>query len=183
MKKNKSNSSKGWTLRVCKLDELIPWTKNPRTITKKQALQLEESIRKFGLCEPLVANKDGTLIGGHQRLATLQRLNYTEACVYFSNTQLSQKEKKELALRLNKNHGDWDYDLLANEFDIEELLALGWEEEELGLFDIPEEEPQKKTSCKITITFQNVDDLQEAENKIGAIVDTYPGAFYKVKIN
>ena len=174
-----------WQTETRKLNELSKWNKNPRKITKKQAEQLAQSIGKFGLCQPIVVNADGTIIGGHQRFAILKKLRYESVDVTFPDCQLTEEEASELALRLNKNGGEWDYDILANQFDVEDLLAVGWECEDLGLAVDPlaDSNQEKKTPCKMTITFQSVDDLQEAENKISAIVDTYPGAFYKVKIN
>ncbi len=173
-----------WSLEKRKASELKQWGKNPRKITKKDAEQLAESLGRFGLCQPIVINLDGTVIGGHQRLAILRKLKHKIVDVYVPCTQLEEKAAEELALRLNKNGGEWDFDILANQFDIDDLLNIGFEYEQLGMNGDPlaEADAPKQTPCKMTITFQCVDDLQEAENKIGPIVETYPGAFYKVKV-
>ncbi len=51
-----------------KISKLKPALYNPRQITNKQYNDLKESITKFGLVDPIIVNKDMTVIGGHQRL-------------------------------------------------------------------------------------------------------------------
>lgn len=171
-----------WILQKKKIDEIKKWIKNPRKISKTQAQHLEESIGKFGLCQPIVVNADGTIIGGHQRYSIMQKLKYKEVDVYISSSQIPEKEASELALRLNKNHGDWDFDILANQFDIDDLLAVGWEYKELGIDDDTTSDNKNiQKRCKLIITFQTVEDLQDAESSIATIVDSYDKSFYKIK--
>ena len=49
------------------ISKLKPATYNPRQISKSQFDSLRESIDKFGLVDPIIVNKDMTIIGGHQR--------------------------------------------------------------------------------------------------------------------
>ena len=114
-----------------KINKLKPAEYNPRQITKSQFNQLKDSIAKFGLVDPIIINQNGNIVvGGHQRLKAMQQLNHTEIeCVVLD---LTPEEEKELNIRLNKNGGEWDFDLLSN-FDIEELKDWGFKEIELGL--------------------------------------------------
>ncbi len=104
------------------LSKLKPATYNPRQITKKQVKDLKESIEKFGIVDPIIINKDMTIIGGHQRYMILneasKRVDWEEPptvpCVILD---LSKEEERELNIRLNKNTGDFDMDILANEFE------------------------------------------------------------------
>ena len=114
-----------------KINKLKPAFYNPRQITTKQYNDLKESIRKFDLVDPIIVNKDMTVIGGHQRLKVCKDLNYKDVdCVILD---LSKEQERELNIRLNKSGGEWDMDILANEFEIEELKDWGFKEIELGL--------------------------------------------------
>ena len=113
------------------INKLKPAGYNPRQISKKQYNDLKDSIQKFGLVDPIIINKDFTVIGGHQRLKVCKELNYKEIdCVALF---LTKEEERELNIRLNKSGGEFDMDILANEFEIEELKDWGFKEIELGL--------------------------------------------------
>tara|TARA_R100000081_G_C4811363_1_gene171405 strand:+ start:720 stop:1850 length:1131 start_codon:yes stop_codon:yes gene_type:complete len=113
------------------LKDLNPASYNPRQISSKQYKDLKESIKKFGLVDPIIVNKDNTVIGGHQRLKVCKELKYVEVeCVMLD---LSKEEERELNIRLNKNTGDFDMDILANEFDIEELTDWGFKHIDLDI--------------------------------------------------
>ncbi len=127
-----------WTLEERKPSELSAYIKNPRRLTKEQAKQLEASLDKFGQCQPLVINSDNTVIGGHQRLQLLKRLKYKSVQVYTPNRPLDDKEIEELNIRLNRNNGEFDFDILANCWETTDLLEWGFSADELGL---KEEEP------------------------------------------
>ena len=114
-----------------KINKLKPATYNPRQISTKQYNDLKKSLSKFSLVEPIVVNKDMTIIGGHQRYKICKELKHTEIdCVVLD---LSKEEERELNIRLNKNTGDFDMDILANEFDIDELTDWGFKHIDLGL--------------------------------------------------
>ena len=113
------------------IQKLKPAEYNPRQITKKQYKDLKQSVEKFGLVDPIILNKDMTVIGGHQRLKVCKDLNYDKiSCVVLD---LSKEQERELNIRLNKSGGEFDMDALANYFDIEELTDWGFKHVELGL--------------------------------------------------
>jgi len=113
------------------ISKLKPATYNPRQITTKQYKDLKSSVEKFGLVDPIIVNKDMTIIGGHQRYKICKDLKHTEIdCVVLD---LSKEEERELNIRLNKNTGDFDMDILANEFDIDELVDWGFKHIDLDL--------------------------------------------------
>tara|TARA_R110002153_G_scaffold5614_1_gene25996 strand:- start:179 stop:1315 length:1137 start_codon:yes stop_codon:yes gene_type:complete len=118
-------------IELIKINKLKPAEYNPRQISTKQYNDLKESIRQFDLVDPIIVNKDMTVIGGHQRLKVCKDLNYKDVdCVILD---LSKEQERELNIRLNKSGGEWDMDMLANEFEIEELKDWGFKEIELGL--------------------------------------------------
>ena len=127
-----------------KLSDLKAAPYNPRTSNKKQEKNLKESLSKFGLVEPIIFNqRTGYIVGGHFRVRELKKLGYKSVdCVI---VDLSEDDERELNVRLNANTGAWDFDLLANEWNIDELVDWGLE----GIpFDI-EEEPIEKEDKQI----------------------------------
>ena len=116
-----------------KISELKPLSENPRSSTEEQELNLKRSLEKFGVVEPIVFNKQtGNIVGGHFRVRELKKLGIKEVdCVI---VDLSIEDEKELNIRLNANTGEWDYDILANDWNQDELIEWGldlpeWNEE------------------------------------------------------
>ena len=120
-----------WHLEKRHIDELKQYHKNPREISKRDEAELCYSIDTFGLIDKPFINVDNTIIGGHQRMRVLKKLGFKEIEVNVPDRKLSDREVEELNIRHNKNTGDWDYDLLANEYEIADLINWGFLEEEL----------------------------------------------------
>jgi len=137
-----------WSLKTFQIDELTDYSKNPRSLTKQQFEQLKKSIDKFGLIDKPIINADekNTVIGGHQRLRVLRSENQKSVECWYPSRELDEKEVEELNIRLNKNTGSWDFDTLANNFEVGDLMDWGFTEMELGLYpeeDMPDDvEPQ-----------------------------------------
>lgn len=105
-------------------------------MNKEQNQHLQQSIAKFGLIDKPVLNKDNTIIGGHQRIRILKKMKAKEVECWVPNAQLNEKDIDELNIRLNKNTGFFDFDVLANEWDALDLLEWGFKENELfGAFN------------------------------------------------
>jgi len=118
-----------------KISELKFAEYNPRTISKKQFKDLVNSLKKFGLIDPIIINsskdRHNIIIGGHQRTrAWLELGNDTIQCVILN---LPLKDEMELNLRLNKNGGKFDDDLLLNYFDEELLFEVGFSENDFNI--------------------------------------------------
>lgn len=135
---------------------------NPRVWNEENTKQLKESISKFGIVDPLLVNntpeRKGIVIGGNFRMKVLKELGITEVPVVYITISDIEKEK-ELCLRLNKNQGEWDLELLSK-FDESFLDTLGFDSEELDkIFDDEKKEEQfdlKKELDKIGIENINV---------------------------
>ena len=139
-----------------KINKLKPAKYNPRQISTKQYNDLKKSIEKFSLVDPIIINKDMTVIGGHQRLKICKELKHIEIdCVVLD---LSKEDERELNIRLNKNTGDWDFDLLSN-FDIDELVDWGFKHIDL---DVNIDKLDDDTNDSVTITVKE-DDLVKAK--------------------
>lgn len=116
-----------WHLEKRKISELKNWSKNPRTITKQALDDLKKSVNTLGNFEPLVINTDGTVIAGNQRLKVEIENGKEEVDVYVPERELSEEEIKKIGVISNRHSGEWDMDLLANEFD-DILKDLGFDD-------------------------------------------------------
>jgi DNA modification methylase len=113
---------------------LNPAPYNPRKWSEQSAAQLSESVKRFGLVDPIIVNgsaeRKNIVIGGHFRLKVAKDLGYDEVPVVYVDIPEESKER-ELNLRLNRNTGEWDFELLK-QFDIDLLLDVGFDDGDLG---------------------------------------------------
>lgn len=112
---------------------------NPRSHDEKSSAELKESIKRYGLVDPILVNdapsRRNVIIGGHFRAEMAKELGIEKVPVVYLNVPDIEREK-ELCLRLNKNTGEWDLELLA-EFDETFLSDLGFDSTELDkIFDV-----------------------------------------------
>ena len=122
-----------WHTETRLVDALIPYEKNPRTLSDKQRRDLETSITKFNLVEIPAINTDNTVIAGHARLKIMRALGrgQEEIEVRVPNRTLTKSEFEEYLLRSNRNTGSWDYELLKA-FDTSFLLDIGFDDGDLS---------------------------------------------------
>lgn len=135
-----------------KIADLNPAAYNPRKDLQagdEEFERLKRSVEAFGYVDPIIVNKDGTVVGGHQRLKVLQVLGYTE--VDCAVVDLSKEDEKALNIALNKIAGEWDEEKLAEifaELDVEEydLEQTGFTDEEvekiMAAFEYAEAAPE-----------------------------------------
>lgn len=139
------------------IDILRPAEYNPRKWDKEAEKQLKESIRKYGIVDPLLVNsakeRKNIVIGGHFRLSVIKELGIATVPVVYINIPDIEKEK-ELNIRLNKNTGEFDWDILKT-FDETFLSDIGFSSEELDeifkIEDNPEEFDLSKELEKLNI--------------------------------
>ena len=173
-----------WKNEVWDIKDLKFYVQNPRSLSKHDGEHLKKSLESFDQCDPVIVNTDGTIIGGHQRVKTLKKMGRKTVDVRVPEYPLEEKQVQELNIRLNKNVGDWDYDVLANVWEFEDLLDWGFTEKELDLEPLAEEEgsgaEEKAAKCQIVIDFPCKKDLREAEIAIEELLSKYPEATHKV---
>jgi len=119
-----------------KITELVPASYNPRKKLKlgdPEFEKIKNSIIEFGYVDPVIVNRDLTVIGGHQRLSVLKELGHEQIdCVVID---IDKTREKALNLALNKISGEWNKELLADL--IKELQGLDYDTGFTG-FDPPE---------------------------------------------
>lgn len=127
-----------WATAKRKVKDLLPAGYNPRKMSENERRDLEDSIKEFGTVVPVVLNagaRANVLIGGHQRVSIYADLGIEDVDAMIPSRELSDREERTLNLRLNKNLGSWDEELLKA-MDMELLLQVGFGDEELqALFD------------------------------------------------
>jgi len=146
---------------------------NPRKWNQKAISDLTESIRRYGLVDPLLVNsadnRKNVLIGGHFRLKLAKDLGYKKVPVVYIDIPEVEKEK-ELNIRLNKNLGEFDFELLAK-FDESFLSTIGFSSEEMDdIFEIdmtPEQFDLQKELEKL-----NIKEIKTKKGDIYALGDS-----------
>lgn len=127
--KVKNKEIEVWPVKMVKVKDLIPNEINPRTITKERLARLQSKIERLGFNTPVKLDNDGNLLGGNKRYRMMFDAGYGELEIpaMIPPKKLTEKEKKEIIISDNVHEGDWDWDLLANSFDVNDLKEWGLE--------------------------------------------------------
>lgn len=107
------------SIKKMKLADLIPTENNPRQIKKDDFERLKKSVQSFPQMldiREIVVDEDNRILGGHQRVKALLANGEKEVNVKVVEG-LSEEEKREFVIRDNIQNGEWDFDVLANEWD------------------------------------------------------------------
>jgi ParB-like chromosome segregation protein Spo0J len=113
-----------------KLKDIKPNPNNPRVLRDDKFQKLKQSIKEFPKMlslRPMVIDENNVVLGGNMRLRALQELGFTdidEAWVKRSS-DLTEEEKKRFIIADNVAFGEWDWDTLANDWEVVDLEAWG----------------------------------------------------------
>ena len=176
-----------WKCEKRNIEDLKPHPENPRVFTEKGMKDLGKSIDKIGMAQPINITPEGTVLSGHARLLALKSKGVKEVDVYVSSRPLTEKEQKEVLIRMNANTaGEWNTDMLANNFDNNELLEWGldipWQEEPLNP-DNPEEKEFDEDNAKVKITFFYKGSHNIIDKFLREMKQKYPELMFEVEIN
>lgn len=131
---------------------------NPRTISKQKLEKLKNSIKRFPkmmVLRPIVYRPDNMqVLGGNMRLRALREMGFKEVPDEWvkSAEQLTEEEMREFVIKDNVGFGDWDFDVLSEEWTAEELDAWG--------LDLP------------PLFDENTEDAEEDNYKVPETVET-----------
>jgi DNA modification methylase len=133
------------------INKVIPNENNPRTIQKTALEKLKKSITDFPQMlelRPIVVDNNMVILGGNMRYLALKELGYQEVHIIKAD-ELTEEQKREFVIKDNVGFGEWDWDVLANEWDSESLvdwgldLPVGFNDKDTDVyedeFDIPSE--------------------------------------------
>jgi hypothetical protein len=156
-----------------KISEIKLLENNPRTISDRQFKILCTSIKKnidYFEARPLIlSDRTGELvvIAGNQRYKAAESLGLKEVPTYLMKN-LTEETEREIVIRDNISNGDWDFDLLANEWNTEELEDWGLEGfpfESEDIQDIEEIEDFNE-SVNFTIKCDSIEQLEQLQTKL-----------------
>jgi ParB-like chromosome segregation protein Spo0J len=153
---------------------------NPRILKDDKFAKLKQSITDAPWmleARPIVIDEANIVLGGNMRYQALKELGYKEIyCVRLGN--LTAEQKKEFIIKDNVSFGEWDWEILANDWDALDLEAWG--------LDVPLDDPLpdldetgefEESKC-IKITFKTLEDAQAAEAEVQELLNSYGGATY-----
>lgn len=142
----KSNTQVTFKTYVEQIDKLIANDANPRKISRKQYEALKKSLADFPEMKQLreiIVDENLTILGGHQRIYALKDLGYSDVTVK-QVIGLTEKQKREFIIKDNTSSGDWDTDILANQWDMDELESWGVPNFDFGDVDDEPKDPASK---------------------------------------
>jgi ParB-like chromosome segregation protein Spo0J len=116
-------------IKVVKLSEIKSNPNNPRIIKDDKFRKLVKSIQEFPKMleiRPVVVNADMIVLGGNMRLKACKEAGLKEVPVIFAH-DLTEDEQKQFIIKDNVGFGEWDWDMLANEWEPELLEDWGLE--------------------------------------------------------
>ena len=113
-----------------KISEIKLNKKNPRLIKDYKFEKLKKSITEFPKMlelRPIIIDNDNIILGGNMRYQALKDLGYKELPDNWvkKSSELSEEEKQRFVIADNVGFGDWDWDIIANEWDTELLADWG----------------------------------------------------------
>lgn len=139
-------------MQVVKLSEVKLNPNNPRIIKDDKFKKLVQSIKDFPEMlniRPIVVNKDMIILGGNMRYKACKEAGLKEVPVII--TDLTEDKQREFLIKDNTSGGEWDWEVLANEWNSEELEAWGLD---LPAFDINNDNNETDLSDNLEINFR-----------------------------
>lgn len=155
-------------MKLVKIGQIKPNPSNPRVIKDHKFAQLKKSLEEFpdmANVRPIVVNKDLVVLGGNMRLKAMQAAGWKEVPVEV--VDWPEEKQREFIIKDNVGFGEWDWELIANEWP---------EVEEWGL-DVPDafndatgdivELPQITTTYNVNIRCDDPLQVEELKQRLG----------------
>jgi ParB-like chromosome segregation protein Spo0J len=112
--------------KTIKISEVKVNPNNPRLIKDDKFKRLVQSVKDFPEMlniRPIVVNKDMIILGGNMRFKACKEAGLKEVPIII--TDLTEEQQKEFLIKDNVSGGEWDWDILANEWDAEDITKWG----------------------------------------------------------
>jgi len=114
-------------IQIVKTKDIIANENNPRVIKDDKFRKLVQSIKDFPQMlnlRPIVVNDEMVVLGGNMRLRAVQEVGLKEVAI-IKASDLTEEQQKEFIIKDNVGFGEWDWDVLANEWEPELLTEWG----------------------------------------------------------
>jgi len=166
-----------------KIEKIKNNPENPRVIKDYKFNKLVRSVKEFPQMlelRPIVVDENNIILGGNMRYKAAVQAGLKEVYVIQAD-ELTEKQKKEFVIKDNSSFGEWDWDVLANEWDIQSLKDWGldipkWEDtddfdndlEDTGAYDYPEDtaESSHVKMVQLFLTTETEPNFREWELKL-----------------
>jgi DNA modification methylase len=143
-------------MRLVPIHELVPYVNNARTHSAAQITKLRSSLREFGFVNPIIVDRDYSVIAGHGRLIAAKEEGFSEVpCVFVDYLTEAQKKAYIIADNRYAEDAGWDEELLR--LEIESLQGMEFNVELLGF------EP-----AELNKLLTNDEDIQEDDFDVDA---------------
>ena len=158
---------------------------NPRIIKNDKFKKLVKSIKEFPemlKLRPIVVDEDMMVLGGNMRLKASKDAGLKEVWIDIAEG-LTEEQKKEFIVKDNVGFGEWEWDILANEWDSVQLAEWGldvWQNED-DLEDI-EEIVDFTESVNFIIKCNNLKQLEEMQTKLNTSASKLSYEDFLVKV-
>ena len=109
------------------IKDIKPNPNNPRLVKDDKFKKLVQSIKDFPQMldiRPIVVNKDMIVLGGNMRLKACKEAGLTEIPIIKAE-DLTEEQQREFIIKDNVGYGEWDWELIANEWDTQKLNEWG----------------------------------------------------------
>ena len=176
---------KAMEIKKVKISQVKPNPENPRLIKDDKFFKLVRSIQDFPQMldiRPIVVNDDMIVLGGNMRLKACKEAGLKEVSIVVASN-LTDEQQREFIIKDNVGFGEWDWEDLANNWNVDQLSMWGLD---VPIFlesdqDVTIDEQPKKPMIKIS--FDSINDVQAAENDVKELIDRkYPKAICSVII-
>jgi hypothetical protein len=176
---------KAMEIKKVKISQVKPNPENPRLIKDDKFFKLVRSIQDFPQMldiRPIVVNDDMIVLGGNMRLKACKEAGLKEVSIVVASN-LTDEQQREFIIKDNVGFGEWDWEDLANNWNVDQLSMWGLD---VPVFlesdqDVTIDEQPKKPMIKIS--FDTINDVQAAENDVKELIDRkYPKAICSVII-
>ena len=160
------------------IKEVIPNKSNPRIIKDDKFKKLVQSIKDFPQMlelRPIVVDENNIILGGNMRFKACIEAGLKEVFIIKAN-DLTEEQKHEFIVKDNVGFGEWDWDMLANDFNAEDLEDWGLELPKV--IEEVEEEPTIDTQ-KITLEY-TPDEYNQVKKALQKIASTPEQAVWKL---
>jgi len=171
---------------IQKVKELKLNPENPRVIKDDNFKKLVKSIQEFPEMleiRPIVVDKDNFILGGNMRFRAAQEAKLTEIPTIIAD-HLTEEQKKEFIIKDNVGFGEWDWDMLANEWDTEKLNDWGLQLPDFTMQDFSDKNKEidiDKLDDEMVIKLKyNEDDYWKVKNALALISSTPEDAVFKL---
>lgn len=140
---------------------------NPRSIKKDKLEKLKASIASFQEMmelRPIIVDENWMVLGGNQRYQAIKSLGLTEIPATWVKqvSTLTEEQKHEFIIKDNASFGEWDWEMLANEWDERLLNDWGLDLPDMSAVDEIEDKDKPESYPTITLTFFSAEEAQAA---------------------